>query len=160
MRRNAAPTIIRGLLHPTGVPIVRVEISGPSASPARGLAVLDTGATASGLDRSVATDLQLESPGFTEWHAIASGETRHQAPQRRARLRIGEDPRLWELDFIELENLNRGLEGYHVIVLLGWDFLDQCVFTCDGPSRTFSLTLPLMPPHHGPVSSGATTPRR
>jgi len=26
--------------------------------------------------------------------------------------------------------------------LLGWDFLDQCRLTIDGPSRTFSLELP------------------
>jgi hypothetical protein len=132
--------VFRGLLHPAAGPLVRVEVSGATAT-VRGVAVLDTGATMSGLDRAVAQQLGLASPGVAEWHALVSGESRHQTPLRRARIKIGDDHRWWELDLIELDLLH-AVEGYQVLALLGWDFLDQCVFSVDGPSRTFSLTLP------------------
>jgi len=140
MRRATPPPVFRGLLHPAAGPLVRVEVSGATAT-VRGVAVLDTGATMSGLDRAVAQQLGLDSPGIAEWHALVSGESRHQAPLRRARIKIGDDHRWWELDLIELDLLH-AVEGYQVLALLGWDFLDQCVFSVDGPSRTFSLKLP------------------
>ena len=51
---------------------------------ARGVAVLDTGASMSALDLSVAAELALESFGVADFHALAAGEARHVAPHRRA----------------------------------------------------------------------------
>jgi hypothetical protein len=145
MRRNPAPTVVRGLLHPAAGPLVRVGISNMTGVTAKGVAVLDTGASMSALDRSIAAELALESFGVADFHALAAGEARHVAPQRRARVRIADDPRLWELDLVELPNLRHAVEGYEVLALLGWDFLDQCLLTCDGPTGMFSLTLPTTP---------------
>ncbi len=145
MRRNAASTAVRGLLHPAAGPLVRVEVSGTSGSLMKGVAVLDTGASISALDVSVAATLALESFGVADFQALAAGEGRHVAPTRRARVRIADDPRLWELDLVELPNLRHAIEGYEVLALLGWDFLDQCLLTCDGPTGMFSLTLPTTP---------------
>lgn len=145
MRRSPAPTAIRGFIHRGAGPLVRVEVSGATGAAAKGVAVLDTGASMSALDRSVAAELALESPGVADFLALAAGEARHLAPQRRARVRIADDPRLWELDLVELPNLRHAVEGYEVLALLGWDFLDQCLLTCDGPTGMFSLTLPTTP---------------
>jgi len=145
MRKTAASTVVRGLLHPAAGPLVRVEVSGMSGAALKGVAVLDTGASMSALDVSVAADLALESFGVADFHALAAGEARHLAPTRRVRVRIADDSRLWELDLVELPNLRHAIEGYEVLALLGWDFLDQCLLTCDGPTGMFSLTLPTMP---------------
>ena len=46
---------------------------------------------------------------------------------------------------MEVPNLRRAIEGFEVLALLGWDFLDPCLLTCDGPTGMFSLTLPTTP---------------
>jgi hypothetical protein len=145
MRRTTASTVVRGLLHPAAGPLVRIEVSALSGASRKGVAVLDTGASMSALDVSVAAELALESFGVADFHALAAGEGRHVAPTRRARVRIAEDPRLWEMDLVELPSLRHAIEGYEVLALLGWDFLDQCLLTCDGPTGMFSLTLPTTP---------------
>lgn len=122
--------------------MVRVEVHPPAGPPVRGHAVLDTGASMSAVDGELARRLGLPTHGAAEWVAVTDTASRPVSPLRRAVLRIGEDGRLWELDLIEVPNLVHAVGGFHVLALLGWDFLDQCVLVCDGPAGTFSLTLP------------------
>lgn len=135
--------LLRGLLHPAFGPVVR----GAAASPdglrtVRGLLLVDTGASMSAVDRGVAQALALPTHGAAEWRAITDHHGTAVAALRRCRLSLGEDPRAWELDLIEVPGLEAHAEGYRLLGLLGWDFLDQCRLVVDGPSRTFSLELP------------------
>jgi len=113
-----------------------------------GLAVLDTGASMSAVDRSVASELELCSTGVARWSAISATGQRPESPLRRARIGVVGDPRLWEMDLIEVPALTTAVVGIPILALLGWDFLAVCRLTCDGPAGTFSLELP------APVSTG------
>ncbi len=138
-------TSIRGFLHPACGPILRVRLHAPGGQKTNGLAVLDTGASLSAVDRDVARQLDLPTHGAAQWSAVADTESTHPiAPLRRAALALADDPRLWELDLLEIPRLRHAVEGFAVVALLGWNFLDQCVLTCDGPQKTFMLTLPKM----------------
>lgn len=144
MRRSLPrpKTLLRGLLHPAYGPLVRGAVHGHGADAARGLLLVDTGASMSAVDRDVARGLSLPSHGAAVWRAVTDLGESHTAPLRRGFLQLGEDARHWELDLIEAANLRHRVEGYQVVALIGWDFLDQCRLTVDGPSRTFSLELP------------------
>ena len=134
---------IRGFLHPRCGPVLRAEVRAPSGLRTHGLAILDTGATLSAVDREVAQTLGLPSHGAARWSAVTdTGEPHPVAPLRRAAVCLSDDPRLWELDLIEVPKLREAVPGKPVVALLGWNFLDQCVLECDGPARTFTLKLP------------------
>ena len=134
-------TPLRGLLTASG-PLVRGELRGPRGA-IRGHLLLDTGASVSAVDREVGLRLDLPTHRAAEWHAIGDGDNRpHLAPLRRATMALAEDPRRWEIDLVEVANLAHAVEGFQVIALLGWDFLDHCRLVLDGPARTFSLELP------------------
>ncbi|MEQ1503305.1 MAG: aspartyl protease family protein [Myxococcota bacterium] len=133
-------TVIHGLLFPAFGPLVRGRMAGPDGRNASGLVLIDTGATMSGVDRDVARELGLETHGAAEWRAVGGNPA--VAALRVGRLALGEDPRQWELDLIELAGLRSQIAGYTLIALLGWDFLDQCRVDLDGPARTFRLELP------------------
>ena len=138
-----ATTPIYGLLHPACGPIVRVEIHGHDGVLTHGLAVLDTGASMSAIDRDAARALHLESPGAATWSAVSDGEG-HRATSalRRADLRIADDRRHWRMNLIEVAHLSSAVDGAVIVALLGWDFLGRCRLVCDGPAGTFSLELP------------------
>lgn len=143
VRIQPAPVSLRGLLHPSLGPVVRGGCTSPDgARGTRGLFLVDTGASMSAVDREIARDLELPTHGAAEWRAISDHVGTAVAALRRCRLSLGEDPRAWELDLIEVPGLSHHAEGYRLLGLLGWDFLDQCRLTVDGPSRTFSLELP------------------
>lgn len=142
MKQRQARTI-RGFLHPQCGPVLRAEVRAPSGLRTHGLAVLDTGASLSAVDREVALTLGLPTHGAARWSAVTdTGEPHPVAPLRRAAVCLSDDPRLWELDLIEIPKLRQAVPGKPVVALLGWNFLDQCVLTCDGPARTFELQLP------------------
>lgn len=107
-----------------------------------GLVVLDTGASISVIDRAVARTLQLRSPGAVEWSGINARGERSVAALRTAHVRIIGDDRLFGLDMVEVPGIRETVPGMNVFGLLGWDFLDACRLSCDGPRGTFSLTLP------------------
>ncbi len=145
MRRpvKRPPVLLRGLLHPALGPVVRGAAGSPDGQRSlRGLLLVDTGASMSAVDQSVARALELPTHGAAEWRAITDHVGLAVAALRRCRLSLGDDPRAWELDLIEVPGLEHHVEGYRLLGLLGWDFLDQCRLTVDGPSRTFSLELP------------------
>ena len=133
---------VRGLLHPAGGPLLRGEVHGPRGALA-GHLLIDTGAHLSAVDRAVAHALELPSHRAAEWRAVGGGENHpHLAPLRRATVALPGDLRHWELDLVEVANLEHTVGGFRVIALLGWDFLEGCRLVLDGPARTFSLELP------------------
>ena len=136
--------LVRGLLHPGVGPVIRVRVHGRRGS-AGGLALLDTGASMSVLDRQLARSLELPSPGAVEWVAVAGAASHSMAALRRAQLEVIGDRRLFSLDLAEVDGLRDSTPGANVIVLLGWDFLDSCRLSCDGPSGAFELLLPAPP---------------
>ncbi len=141
MKHRSSP--LRGLLHPACGPVLSVTVRASGGAKTRGLAVLDTGASLSAIDREVALGLALPTHGAAQWSAISAlGPDRPIAPLRTATLSLADDPRLWELELLEIPGLIQAARGSRVVALIGWNFLDQCVLSCDGPSRTFSLTLP------------------
>ena len=133
---------LRGFLHPAWGPILRVQVWGPRGESAKGLAVLDTGASLSAIDRQLALALDLPSEGAARWLAISDTGSESVAPVRTAVVGLGDDTRLWELQLLEIPKLGHAVEGSRVVLLLGWNFLDQCTLVTDGPAGMFSLTLP------------------
>lgn len=119
-----------------------MHLHAPGGATATGLAVLDTGASLSAVDRDVARDLELPSHGAARWSAVSDTGESAVAPLRRGAMRLGDDPRLFELELLEIPNLKGAVPGSEVVALLGWNFLDQCRLECDGPQGTFVLTLP------------------
>ncbi|MEZ4237889.1 MAG: hypothetical protein R3F59_17420 [Myxococcota bacterium] len=138
VKRGRAP--IAGLLYPAYGPLVRGRVVGEGGV-AEGLVLVDTGASMSAVDRDIARTLRLPTHGAARWQPIG-GDPHEVAALRRARLELLPDPRHWELDLIEVADLSSRVSGYVLVALLGWDFLDQCTITIDGPSRTFRLELP------------------
>lgn len=146
-RPNADPTL-RGLLHPAWGPLLRVTLRHADGPSTEGLALIDTGASMSAVDRRAALDLGLPSPGAATFFAVTATGDRHVTPLRTGQLRLGQDPRYFELDLIEVPDLHARVEGFRVVALLGWDFLGACTLAFDGPAGTFTLGLPR------PVPSG------
>ncbi len=132
---------VLGLLHPAWGPLASVTVRGHNGA-VSGQAVVDTGATMSAIDKGVAHELELPSPGAATWFAVTGSPDRPVAPLRRAQLRIGDDNRWWEQDLIEVAKLSDTGLGFRAVALLGWDFLRLCRLTVDGPAGTFRLELP------------------
>lgn len=131
---------IHGLFFPPNGPLLRTRLTGPRGV-ASGLVLVDTGASMSAVDREVARELALPSPGAVGWRAI------HQARDeitalRSATLQIADDPRNWELQLIEIPNIQDRIAGYRLVAVLGLDFIERCKLWIDGPARTFTLELP------------------
>lgn len=131
------PRTVRGLLHPGSGPVVRIVLAD-----IKGLAVLDTGASISVVDKDLARALGLPSPGAAEWSGVTTGGGRSLAALRRTHLQFVGDPRAFELDMVEVGGLRKMVPGLDVLALLGWDFLEACRLMCDGPAGAFELTLP------------------
>jgi hypothetical protein len=134
--------VLRGLLHPAAGPLVRVRVLGPEGAIADGLGLLDTGASASGIDCTVARSTNLPNVGASSWHGVTDSGERQSSAIRVGDIRVGDHPWLWELRMIELPHLGTSLEGAPIAVLLGWDFLERCKLTTDGPGGMFSLEMP------------------
>lgn len=122
--------------------MLHVQLRAPNGQSATGLAVLDTGASLSAIDRDVARELGLPTHGAAQWSAVSDTGHAAVAPVRRGAMQLGDDPRWFELELLEIPNLRSALPGSEVVALLGWNFLDQCRLECDGPQGTFVLTLP------------------
>jgi hypothetical protein len=143
-RTPASGPVLRGLLHPAWGPLLRVGLRSAEGATTEGLAIIDTGASMSAVDRSTARSLGLPTHGAATWFAVSSTNpgAREAAPLRRGQLRLGDDPRFWELDLIEVPGLHDQVQGFRAIALLGWDFLQNAQLQIDGPAGTWSLGLP------------------
>ncbi len=132
--------MVRGLLHPGCGPLVRVRLHGRA-----GVALLDTGASASVVDRELARALELPSPGAAAWCGVSAEGGRSVAALRTVDLQIVGDARIFRLDMIEVAGIRGSVPGVDVLCLLGWDFLGSCTLFCDGPAGMFQLVLPALP---------------
>ena len=117
--------------------MLRVTIAGVV-----GLAVLDTGASMSVVDRTLARSLALPSPGAAEWAGVNATGQRSLSALRTVELGFAGDGRLFSVDMIEVDGIRDAVPGLAVLCLLGWDFLETCQLLCDGPAGAFELTLP------------------
>lgn len=141
-KTQTAHVTVHGLLHSGFGPLVRVHLAGADRTSRSGIAVLDTGASRSAIDRDIARTLQLPTFGAASWLAVTNTGERPISPMRRAAIGIVGTSYSRELDFIEVPQLTDHYSGYDLLVLLGWDFLERCRLTCDGPSGTFVLEVP------------------
>lgn len=132
---------LRGLLHPGAGPVVRLRLHAPSGV-VPGVGVLDTGASISVIDRDLARQLGLPSPGAAEWSGVDERGGRSTSALRRVRMELVGDKRLFEIDMAEAPGLKGSVPGLPLVCLIGWDFLDACRLVCDGPAGAFELTLP------------------
>lgn len=139
-----SPTALVGLLHPAAGPILRAEIRAPSGEKRPGLVVIDTGASMSAIDRELARQLDLPSPGAARWRAITEDENDQLSALRSATLTFPPHRQAYALDLIEVPRLADRLEGFAIHALLGWDFLQHCTLTLDGPKGSFALELPVV----------------
>lgn len=110
-----------------------------------GLAVLDTGASMSAIDIATANTLGCPVTGVATWAAVQAVEGEQTSEMRQVALQVHGDNRRFAFDLIGIQGLQHAVEGYPVVVLLGWDFLGRCRLSCDGPAGTFALELPITP---------------
>lgn len=137
------PHHVTGLLHPAFGPLVRVTLRGWTGKTMNGVAILDTGASKSAVDREVAARLQLTSPGVASWQAVTDRGERAMSPLRRGTLALTGTVFSQQLDFVEVPGLAAKVQGYPLLVLLGWDMLTNCRLQLDGPAGTFKLQIPV-----------------
>jgi predicted aspartyl protease len=114
-----------------------VEVDGHN-----GLALLDTGASLSVIDKALARKLELPSPGAMEWAGVNAHGERSVAALRTTHIRVAGHRQLFTLDMVEVPGIRETVPGLNVLMLLGWDFLGACTLVCNGPSGMFELTLP------------------
>lgn len=105
-------------------------------------AVIDTGASMSGIDAGLAKRMNLPSPGAATWRAITAAGGEQVSALRSAGLRFPPDRRIFPLELIEIPTLADRLEGYEIHALVGWDLLQRCKLTIDGAAGWFELELP------------------
>jgi hypothetical protein len=141
-KTQTAHVTVHGLLHPGFGPLVRVRLARADGTSRSGIAILDTGASRSAIDKQVAVDLVLPTYAAATWHAVNAVDERPVSPMRRATLGILGTSYERELDLIEVPALTDHVSGYELLALLGWDFLERCKLSCDGPAGTFVLEVP------------------
>lgn len=101
--------------------------------PISGHAVLDTGATVTSIDETIAQRLQL-TPNGVRRLATASGPM--EATTYAFRLRIAN-----ALTADCPQGVGCNLSGQGIIVLLGMDLLSRCILIVNGPDGSFSLAM-------------------
>jgi hypothetical protein len=109
----------------------------PYTQPVTVLALLDTGAGSSALDRQVVTSLGLGPTGIIKIHTPSTGTKYEERSLYDASLVIGEGyptPLALTLPVLESDFASEGF-----LALIGRDVLDQCFLMYDGPAATFSL---------------------
>lgn len=110
----------------------------PFASPTTILAILDTGASGSAIDKDIVNQLSLQYRGYAEIHTPSTGPNVDYRGVYDATVVIGEGlspPLVATLPLIECEFASRGFYA-----LIGRDILNRCVLTFDGPAGSFHLS--------------------
>lgn len=133
-------------------PILGVEISIPKEladlltsekktipSPKAGYALIDTGATRSGVDHSVITKLGVQPVGIAQT-LTAGGEVEQNLFPAHFRFPAENI----EIDFSSVLGVNlkgQHIDGQPIIALLGRDMLSKFVFIYNGPGGFFTIAL-------------------
>lgn len=131
-------------------PLLSVEVSIPKEladlftkekkaipQPKTGFALIDTGATRSGVDRSVITQLGVQPVGVART-LTASGEAKQNLFPSHFRF-PGENI---DIDFSSVLGVNlsgQNINGQPIIALLGRDILSKFIFIYNGPGGFFSI---------------------
>ena len=109
----------------------------PYPGPATIRALIDTGASSSALDEGIVGRLKLTPTGSVSVHTPSTGPTHDTCDQYDVTVVLGEnapDPKTFTVGVLGSRFASEGF-----FALIGWDILSQCILTCDGPSRSFSL---------------------
>ena len=141
-------------LHRIG-PIVKVEIRIPQSlqrrlaetgqpipPPIFGIAVIDTGASITGVEEKVLNNLKIQPIGRVNLHTPSGPTTTYLYPVGLT-LNPGSSNPL-NFDFGAMASVSLGqlpVPGGQLIALLGRDFLSRCVFIYHGPQARFTLCL-------------------
>lgn len=131
-------------------PLLSVEVSIPKEladfftkekkvipPPKTGFSLIDTGATRSGVDKSVITQLGVQPVGVARI-LTASGETKQNLFPAHFRF-PGENI---DIDFSSVLGVNlsgQNIDGQPIIALLGRDILSKFIFIYNGPGGFFSI---------------------
>ena len=119
--------------------IVSPALDGQRASSGRSAnvrALIDTGATTSAVDKTVAADLGLPVIGHETGIGMEGREIR--IPLYHARVELPDLRRSWDTAILMETGAGQGLHD----VVLGNDVLQSCVFILDGPAGKFILRCP------------------
>lgn len=118
----------------------------PVPAPVRGLALIDTGASNSGVEEAVFQVLRLSPVGKVPIHTPSGPAARYVYP---VRIVLGRPPNLLVIEFGKVVGVQLASSlppisapmGLPLIVLLGRDLLANCLFIYNGPQSSFSLCL-------------------
>jgi hypothetical protein len=100
-------------------------------------ALLDTGASCSALDPLVAKGLGLDPAGRVQVHTPTTGTAYEWRNLYDATVVLGEGTSFVRTFTVGFLDTDLSSEGF--LALVGWDILKACVFTCNGPTGTFTL---------------------
>jgi hypothetical protein len=111
-------------------------VDAPSLGPQR--AIVDTGASQTFLDRSVVNFLRLRPHGRAPLSSTTTRKMGEFTELFPAEIRIFNETG----DVMKKEVMAGvfSMSGPDITVLIGWDILQYCALTCDGPNRLFTLT--------------------
>lgn len=138
-----APPPFSGGLRARG-PVIQVQIEVPLAlskqlqassipipQPLTGLALVDTGATSSAIDKQVPGKLGVSPIGTTKGSTASGPSTHNLYPIRIVW------PGIMNMDFQAVIDADLAPQG--LIALLGRDFLERAILVYDGPTGEFRL---------------------
>jgi hypothetical protein len=110
----------------------------PVPSPAIVRALVDTGASSCVLDSGIISRLGLIQTGKTLVHTSTTGQNYEERDLYDASIFIGDSLQGFAMFTVGFVRSDLASEGF--LAIIGWDILNRCILTCDGPSGTFTLT--------------------
>ena len=141
--------LLTGLIGPQG-PMIEVKVmqspqrvaalkkaGRPYSSPAVILALLDTGASTTALDRFVVAGLQLDFRNVISIHTPSTGAAYESRNTFDASVVLGEMQPVALVKTVEVIESDFAIQGFYG--LIGRDILRHCIFTFDGPSGRFTI---------------------
>ena len=111
----------------------RQESEGEIPVPIQGEGLIDTGASITSVDLSVATKLGLAVTGTCK---LGTAGGPQEAPTYAFRFNLS---RMLELDCPQ--GVGCDLQGQGIILLIGMDLLSRCLFVMNGPDGSFTLSM-------------------
>jgi hypothetical protein len=109
----------------------------PYATPQTVLGLIDTGASCSAIDATLARGMGLEPRGVTQIHTPSTGDAYETRNLYDVSFVLGHDqPAALHLTLSVIES---GFASEGFLVLIGRDVLSRCTFTYHGPTGRYSL---------------------
>lgn len=142
-----------GPLAPRGVFLSDVEVdlspqhassllrrSSPPPRPVTALALIDTGTQRTAIDIAIVGALGLPPVNWARIHTASTTGTAVRKPLYDVKISIQDD--LGNPHSFVVEVLGLDLASQRIDMLIGWDILAKGILGCDGPARSFTLTIP------------------